>query len=92
MCEIILTFGKGSDEYDVGLGYIYSFIAVNIKTKKTTWDILWNEIGEFQPPKSDKLQDVIEFILHNYNKFYQSDKEIDLMLNILKGTIIDDEN
>ena len=82
MGEITLTFGQGSDESDVGLGYIYSCLSIDTETKEIDWDI-FHQDRQFGHPKSEKPEDVLEFVSGNYGNFHEPDSTIDLVCEIL---------
>lgn len=84
MSTIYLNFGPGSDESDVGLGFRSSFLFIDFKTNEIGWDFLPGDEKRFSPPKSDKPEDVIEFILSNYDSFFEEETLIELFLDILK--------
>ena len=88
MAEIFLNFGQGSDETDVGLGFIFSYLYYDTDTKEIFWDILPQD-KKYGHPKSDSPGDVLDFINENYDNFYEKDSTIDLICDFLKNENIE---
>ncbi|MEA3272457.1 MAG: hypothetical protein U9P90_02210 [Patescibacteria group bacterium] len=79
-----LNFGHGSDETDVGLGFVWSFLYIDLDKKELGWDFLCGDEKEFEPPKSNKPEDIIDFINTNYGAFREEESVIELVLDILQ--------
>ena len=82
--QIELTYGNGSDETDAGLGYIYSTLWFDTFAKKIDWDILCYD-QRYGCPESERPEDVLKFIVNNYERFHESDGTINCICDLLRN-------
>ncbi len=84
--NLSLTFGYGSDETDNGLGWIHSYVMIDMTTNELDWDILPQDKSQGHP-KSDNPVDVLKWV--EVMEFNEHDWQVKEFIDELKALVLE---